>query len=354
VSVTSAPTETPSAPDTQIAPETRRARRRVGLVVSLAVLAVVVVASIAVGAKPIPLPDVLHAFTSFDPSLDNHVIVRDQRVPRTALGLLVGLALGLAGALMQGLTRNPLADPGLLGVSAGAAFAMTLAVALLDIHDPLHYVWFSFLGAIVATVVVYVVASVGRQGGSPVTLALAGVAIGAVLAGLTSTISLLDTETFVAMRIWEAGSLAGRGTEVLAVTAPFVAIGALFAASAARGLNATALGDDLAVALGGNLRRTRIEVILAITLLCGAATAAVGPIWFVGLMVPHVARWIVGPDQRWILFFSALMAPVLLLGSDVLGRVLVRPDEIDAGIVTAFLGGPVLIALIRRSRVMSL
>jgi iron complex transport system permease protein len=348
----SAAVSTTPADDLALGP--RHRRRRVGLALALLALCAVVVLSIAIGAKPIPLHDVIHAFTDYDPQIDNHLIVRDQRVPRTLIGIMVGVALGVAGGLMQGLTRNPLADPGLLGVSAGSAFAMTLAVSFLAVTDPLQYVWFAFLGAIVATLVVYGLAAAGGQAGSPVTLALAGVAIGAVLAGLTSTISLMDTESFLTLRIWEAGSLADRGTDVLAATGPFVALGLLLAASAARGLNATALGDELATALGSNVRRTRLEVVVAVTLLCGAATAAVGPIWFVGLMVPHVARWIVGPDQRWMLAYSALLAPTLMLASDVLGRVVVRPDEIDAGIITAFVGGPVLIALIRRSRMRSL
>ncbi len=315
---------------------------------------ILVLLSLAIGSKPVPLGHVIDALTAYDGRIADHVIVRDQRIPRTVLAILVGLGLGVAGALMQALTRNPLADPGLLGVSAGASFFMTLAVALLPLTTMLGYVWFSFLGAVVATVVVYLLGSAGRTGSSPVTLALAGVAVAAVLSGLTATLTLLDPMTFLTMRVWESGSLAERGWDVIVTTAPFILVGLLLAAFAARGLNAVALGEDLATALGANVRRTRILVLVALTLLCGAATAAVGPIWFVGLMVPHAARWIVGPDQRWILAYTLVLAPVLMLSSDILGRVLVRPDELPAGLVTAFVGAPVLIWLARRSRMSSL
>ena len=344
----------PALVDDDVRPSLRRRRQLFGLLGAVAALGILVLLSLAIGSKPVPLGHVIDALTSYDGRIDDHVIVRDQRIPRTVLAILVGLGLGVAGALMQALTRNPLADPGLLGVSAGASFSMTLAVALLPITTMLGYVWFSFLGAVVATVVVYLLGSAGRTGSSPVTLALAGVAVAAVLSGLTATLALLDPMTFLTMRVWESGSLAERGWDVIGTTAPFLLVGLLLAAGAARGLNAVALGEDLATALGANLRHTKILVVVAVTLLCGAATAAVGPIWFVGLMVPHVARWIVGPDQRWILAYTLVLAPVLMLSSDIVGRVLVRPDELQAGLVTAFIGAPVLIWLSRRRRMSTL
>ena len=349
--VTTTVTAAASAPSSALRSLT--ARRRAGVVVSAAVLALLVVGSIAIGANPLPLEVVWAALQNVDPALPEHLIVVEQRVPRTVLALVVGAALGVAGALMQGMTRNPLADPGLLGVSAGASFAMTLAVALLPITSLFGYIWFAFLGAVVATVAVYLLGT-GRRGANPLTLTLAGVSLGAVLSGLTLSISLLDARTFRSIRVWESGSLADRGWEIIGPVAGFIVVGPLFAAGAARGLNAVALGDDLAVALGADARRTRLCVVIAVTLLCGAATAAMGPAWFVGLMVPHVARWICGPDQRWIIGLCALLGPALILAADVLGRVLVRPDELQAGLVTAFLGAPVLIALVRRSRARAL
>lgn len=329
-------------------------RRRVYGAVAIGVaLVVLVLLSLAIGSKPIPISRVVDVLLNPDGS-DAAVIVLQQRVPRTVVAILVGSALAVAGALMQGLTRNPLADPGLLGVGAGASFSMAIGITLFPGMSMLGLVWCSFIGAIATTIVVYLVGSAGRGGASPLTLTLAGVAIGAVLAGITSTMTILNASTFVTMRFWQSGALDARHWDVIATVAPFILLGLILGGVAARGLNAVALGEDLATALGTNLILTRTAVVVAVTLLCGAATAAVGPIWFVGLMLPHVARWLVGPDHRWILAYTAVMGPVLLLSADVIGRVVVRPDEIPAGIVTAFLGAPVLIVLARRHRASTL
>jgi len=323
------------------------------LLLALGVLTLVLLASIAVGSKDIPISTVLDALFAYDDS-DDHAIIQALRVPRTLMGLTVGIALGMAGALIQALTRNPLADPGILGVNAGAAFFVVLAVGLFGLTSIQSYIWFAFLGAIVTTVLVYAVGSAGRGGATPVRLTLAGVAIGAVLTGISSGITLLDPTTFDRMRQWGAGSLVAPGYETLWAVLPFIVIGLAIAMLVARSLNAVALGDDLAAALGANLMRTRAFVVVATTLLAGAATAAAGPIGFVGLMVPHVARWIVGPDQRWIFLFTAVLAPVLLLTADIAGRLVMRPGELQVGIVTAFVGAPVLILLARRRKVSGL
>ena len=329
------------------------ATRLLWLLVAIGVLVAVLVASIAVGSKDIPVSTVFDALFAYDDS-DDHAIIQALRVPRTLMGLAVGAALGMAGALIQALTRNPLADPGILGVNAGAAFFVVLAVGLFGLTSIQSYIWFAFLGAIVTTVLVYAVGSAGRGGATPVRLTLAGVAIGAVLSGISSGITLLNPSTFDRMRQWGAGSLVAPGYETLWAVLPFIAIGLLVAAIVARPLNAVALGDDLAAALGASIVRTRVLVVVATTLLAGAATAAAGPIGFVGLMVPHVARWIVGPDQRWIFLFTVVLAPILLLTADIVGRVVMRPGELQVGIVTAFIGAPVLIALARRRRVSGL
>jgi len=324
--------------------------RLVGLLVLLGALAIAVALSLAVGAKQIPLPVVWDALTHFNGDLDDHVIIRDLRLPRTVLGLLIGAALGVAGALIQALTRNPLADPGILGVNAGAGFAVTLAVAVTGITSIWGYLWFAFAGALIATVVVYAIGMVGRHGATPIRLTLAGVALAAVLGGISQSITLLRPDVFDQMRFWGAGSLAGRPPETGWVIVGFIAVGLVLGLVAARGLNAMALGDDLARSLGSNLLATRVLVVISVTLLAGAATAAAGPIGFVGLMVPHVVRWFVGPDQRWIIPYTAVGAPVLLLASDVIGRVVAPPGELQVGIVTAFVGAPVLIVLIRRKK----
>jgi iron complex transport system permease protein len=323
------------------------------LVVALGVLVAVVLASIAVGSKDIPLSTVLDALFHYNDS-DDHAIILALRVPRTILGVLVAMALGVSGALIQALTRNPLADPGILGVNAGAAFAVSMGVGVFGITAVNQYIWFAFAGAVAATVLVYAIGSVGRGSATPVRLTLAGIAIGAVLSGVTSGLALLDPVTFDRLRFWGAGSLTAPGFDNIVTIAPFLLLGIGLAVVVARPLNAIALGDDLAAALGANIGRVRTVVVVAVTLLCGAATAVAGPIGFVGLMVPHVARWIVGPDQRWITAFTLVLSPILLLSADILGRVVMRPGELQVGIVTAFVGAPVLILLARRRKVSGL
>lgn len=327
-----------------------RPRRWSWWLLTVAMLAGVCLLSLVVGTKSIPVVDVWASLWG-DKGPPDHVTVTEYRLPRTLLGLLAGIALGVAGCLMQGLTRNPLADPGLLGINAGAAFAITIAVAFFGAGEITSYVWFGVAGAAVVSVVVYRLGTAGRQGADPVRLTLAGVAVTAVLTGLTKGLILLNASAFDSMRQWDSGSLTDRGYDIIGGIAPFIAVGVIAAVIASRSLNAVALGEDLAHALGVHIGRTRLLTAGALTLLCGTATAAVGPITFVGLAVPHIARWIVGPDQRWIVAYSLLLAPMLVLGADVLGRIIIRPDEVPAGLVTAFLGAPVLIWLARRARV---
>ncbi|MFJ5047875.1 FecCD family ABC transporter permease [Streptomyces sp. NPDC098077] len=329
------------------------AGRALGLLLALAVLVLALAASLTVGARSVPLPDVWTALTSPDGS-EHAFIVRELRVPRALLALTAGAALGVSGALIQALTRNPLADPGILGVNAGAGFAVTIGVGFLGLSSINAYLWLSFAGAILVTALVYVIGSAGQGGGTPIRLTLVGVAIGAVLAGISSAITLLNPDAFVKLVGWSAGSLAGRDWPILFTVLPFIGAGLLLALLAARPLNAVALGDDLAQSLGANIVRTRLLVIVSVTLLAGAATAAAGPIGFVGLMVPHVARWFIGPDQRWIIPYTALCSPLLLIVADVIGRVVLSPQELQAGIVTAFIGAPVLILLVRRKKVSGL
>nr|WP_286219402.1 iron chelate uptake ABC transporter family permease subunit [Paraoerskovia sediminicola] len=324
--------------------------RTLGLLVALAVLALVVVASLAIGSRDIPLAVVRDVLLGGSGGSTEATVVLDLRLPRTVTGLTAGLALGLAGAIIQAVTRNPLADPGILGVTSGSAFAVALAVGVVGATAPEQYVWFAFGGALAATVIVYVIGSAGRGGGSPARLTLTGVALGAVLGGITTAMVLADPTRFDVMRAWQSGSLADRGWDGLTTVLPFVLVGVVVALALARPLNAMAMGDDLASSLGANLAVTRTLAVVAVTLLAGGATAIAGPIAFVGLMVPHVARWIVGPDQRWILAYTLVLAPVLLIAADILGRIVARPGEVPAGVVTAFLGAPVLIALVRRSK----
>lgn len=312
-----------------------------------------VLVSIAVGAKGIPLGEVAEVLFHNNGS-EQAAIVRELRLPRTLVGIAVGCALGLAGTLMQAITRNPLADPGLLGVDAGAAAAVVLAISLLGVRGTESYMWFAFAGAAVASVAVYALGSTGRGGATPVRLALAGTAILAALTALIEGVTLLDPRAFDQYRFWSVGSLAGRDLDVLLPVLPFLAIGALIALSLARPLNAVALGDDAGRALGAHIGRTRVLTAIAIILLCGGATAVAGPIAFVGLAIPHAVRAVTGPDLRWVLPYSMVAGAVLLLSADVLGRVVVRPGELQVGIVTALLGAPIFIALVRRRRIAQL
>jgi iron complex transport system permease protein len=271
------------------------------LLAAVVVLAVLAGASLAIGARGLSLGTVWQALTAFDPANGDHAVVH-ARFPRTVLGLLAGGALGLAGAAMQGVARNPLADPGIMGVNAGAALAVVTGIYVFGVGSLSGYIWFAFVGAGAAAVVVYLIASLGRDGATPVKLALAGAA-GALIVLLTGRI-----------------------------------------------LNSLALGDDIARGLGQRVGLARAVTALGIVLLCGSATALAGPIGFVGLVIPHAVRFLTGPDYRWILPFSLVLAPVLLLGADIIGRVVLLPGEVPAGIMTALIGAPVFVWLIRHGK----
>lgn len=329
-----------------------RRRLTAGLALVLLTLVAAVVLSIMVGSSFVPPGDVWHALTTPDGSAA-HRVISELRVPRTIAGLTVGVCLGMAGAIIQAFTRNPLGDPGILGIDAGAAFFVAIGVAL-GAAAPTAYLTWAIVGGLVATVAVTLIGLTGRRTIDPLTMTLAGVALGAVLLGMTTAMTLTDPVTFARLRGWSAGSFVERGYEVLLPAAPFVVVGIAIAAVSARSFNAIGLGDDLATALGTRVVRTRMLSVLAVTLLAGAATAIAGPIAFVGLMAPHVARWIVGPDHRRILALSAAIAPVVLLTSDVIGRVALWPGEVPVGIVTAFVGAPVLIHLVRRAKASAL
>ncbi|MFE9170227.1 FecCD family ABC transporter permease [Streptomyces kebangsaanensis] len=328
------------------APPRRAAVRSLGLLVSAAILVLVALASIAIGAKELSLAQVWHGL--FQDSGTYGDVVVGERLSRTVLGLLAGAALGLAGAVLQALTRNPLADPGILGINAGASAAVVTAITFLGVTSLSGYVWFAFLGAAAVGALVWFLG--GSRSATPVRLALAGTAISAALYGYLQAVMIMDGAALGRMRFWTVGSLASATDATIVQVLPFFAAGTVLALLLARPLNAMAMGDDTARALGAHLNRTRALAMLAATVLCGAATAACGPIVFVGLMIPHVVRSFTGPDLRWILPYATLLSPVLLLGADVVGRIVARPAEIQVGIVTAIIGGPVFILLVRRRR----
>lgn len=315
----------------------------------LGLLVVVTFLSLAVGVRPVAVSTVLEALVHPAAGDNDHTVVRDLRVPRTVLGLVAGAALALAGAIMQGLTRNPLADPGLLGVNAGASLFVVLGITWFGVTAASGQIWFAFVGAAAATVVVYIVGS-GRAGPSPVSLTLAGSAVTAAVTSVITLVLLGNLDTLNQFRFWSVGSLVGRDLDALAALAPFLVVGLVLALSLGRALNVLALGDDMASGLGQNVALSRIVAAVAIVVLCGSATSLAGPIVFVGLVVPHLARRIAGPDYRWILVLSLIIGPILLVAADTIGRLVVQPGELEAGLVVAFLGAPVMVALVRATR----
>jgi iron-siderophore transport system permease protein len=328
----------------------QRRRRLLGLVWLAVLLLVVTAASLAVGARALAPAEVWHGLfggTSADQRLTEiTLIVRTLRVPRTVLALGAGVALGVAGALIQGHTRNPIADTGLLGVNSGASFAVVLAVYLFGFEDPFQYVWFAFAGAAVAGVVVFGLASIGRGAGNPLTLALAGQGVTVFLASMTTAVALSDKASLDALRFWNAGSVSGVGFDVIGVTGVFVVVGLVLALLNLPTINLLNLGDDVARGLGVNIALGRTVGVVAITLLAGAATAACGPIAFLGLMVAHLARSLTGPDYRWLVPYSGLLGALVLLSCDIVGRLVVRPGELQAGLVVALVGAPFFAVLV--------
>ncbi|WP_433571702.1 FecCD family ABC transporter permease [Streptomyces sp. CA-251247] len=325
--------------------------RRIGwTAAAVAALLFAILLSLAVGARAIAPTAVLDALLHGGHS-DDAEVVRQLRVPRTLIALMVGAALALAGTVLQGITRNPIADPGILGISQGASVGVVLAIAFAGIHTLTGYVWFAFAGAALASIAVYAIAASGRGGTTPVKLALGGAAINALLVSVTMAVLTTKAATLEEFRFWQVGSVAGRDAEVVGQVWPFLLVGTVMVVSVARGLDALALGEDVAKGLGQNVATVRIVGGVGATVLTGVAVAAAGPIAFVGLAVPHIARAIVGGDHRRLLPMAALIGPVMLLVSDVIGRIVFPPGEIPAGVMTALIGVPFLVALVRRKAV---
>ncbi|WP_420361881.1 iron chelate uptake ABC transporter family permease subunit [Curtobacterium aetherium] len=317
------------------------------VVLAVVVLLVACALSIAVGSRPIPLAVVLDTLTH--PGRDDEVglIVLGNRLPRTVVGLLAGAALGVAGAVMQGVTRNPLADPSILGVNAGAALAVVVGIAVLGVSGTAAYLPFAFVGAALAALLVYGIAAVARGGLTPVGLALSGAVTAAALGSVTTAVLVTNASLLDQLRFWQVGALAGKDLGTAGVIVAPVVVGLAIAVGLGRSLNTLALGDELAASLGQRVVLVRAVGAVVTVLLAGSAVAAAGPIAFVGLAVPHAVRRLSGPDHRWTILLSALVAPALLLVADVVGRVVAYPGELQVGIVTALIGAPVFIALVR-------
>lgn len=342
--------------------DARRASRLLWFAAASALLLIACVGSLIVGSNPVSPSTVWTVLVTPDDSAAS-TVVNDLRLPRTVVAVAVGAALALAGALMQALTRNPLADPGILGVNAGASLAVVLGVVLGVGTGLSSYVWCAFAGAAVAGAGVYLLAGTGAGGGgagggagsaSPARLALAGVTVSAALAAVTEAVILSDQRAFNEFRFWVAGSFEGRGWDVLVSVGPFLLVGAVLALALGPALNALSMGEETGKALGVRPGRVRFAALVAVTLLAGGATAAAGPIGFVGLAAPMLARAWVGHDHRWVAGLSLLLGPVWVLSADMLARVVIAPEETQVGVVAALVGAPLFVAVVRRGRVASL
>ena len=333
----------------------KKARRRLaGLLALCGLVLACMLFGVVAGARPIPLATTWQAIVHFDPANSDHLLVRYVRIPRTLLAVVVGAGLGTAGAILQALTRNPLSDPGILGINAGAAVAIATAIALFGVSDVSAYMGFGLLGAGVAGTAVYLLGNLNRNG-AEVRIVLAGAALTVVLLSLAQIVLVnSDEHVFDQFRHWSVGSLQGRGYAVLYPVLVLTSVGLLIALSLAKALDTAALGTDLARALGGDPRRIWGLSALAVIMLSGAATAAAGPIGFVGLTAPHIARLITGPGHRWLLPYAMAIAALLTVGADALGRVIAPPGEVGVGIMVALMGGPFFITLVRRHQVSKL
>lgn len=347
-----------------LAPQRRAPLRKGGarrcavvLVGAIAAVVVSIALSLAFGSRPVSLDEVASGITSWftgQTPTEIGAIAVQSRIPRTILALLAGAALALSGALMQAITRNPLADPGILGVNTGAALLVVCGIAFFGITGAFGQLTLALVGAALTALFVYFIGSIGPGGTTPIKLALAGAATTAALSSLVAAILIPRQSVLNDFRFWQVGNVGRAEWDTMAVIAPVLIVGTLIALVCAPALNALALGDDVAVGLGIRVGRTRLIAAVAGVALCAAVTAVAGPIGFVGLMVPHVVRLLVGTDQRWLLPLSALGGAVLLTLADTIGRVIGNPSEVEAGIVTAFLGAPILIVIARSTRMRAL
>lgn len=314
--------------------------------VGVGVLVFCLLASVRFGAAEIGTGDVISSFTDYDGSTDD-LIIRTLRVPRAIIAALVGASLGVAGAIMQGMTRNPLAEPGVLGINAGAALAVVASVFLLEASSLSTYALFAFVGGGITMTVVYSLGSMGRAGMTPIKLVVAGAALNALLVSLTTAILILSQRTLDEIRFWLAGSVAGRDLNLLLQVLPYIAVGLLLALALSRQLTALTLGEDVATGLGQKTAWTKFGAAVAVILLAGSSVAIAGPILFVGLIIPHVVRFFVGVDYRWILPYAVVFGAILLVSADIAARVVLRPQELPVGVMTALVGGPFFIYLAR-------
>ncbi len=323
------------------------------LVSSMFILLMCILASLAFGARFVNFPDVIDILIHSKKTSLIEIVVHE-RIPRTVFGIIAGAALGVSGTLMQAITRNPIADPSILGVNTGASLFVVSGMAFLHIGSLSQYIWLALIGAAVTSLFVYGIGSLGYGGATPIKLALAGAATSAALSSVVSAVILPRTEVMNAFRFWQVGSISGATWEGIYTVLPFLMVGLLLGLLVSPALDALALGEDVATGLGVRTGTIRLMGALSGVLLCGATTAIAGPIGFIGLMVPHAMRLICGPNLRLVIPMSAMGGAILLTISDVLGRLIGSPGELESGIVTSFLGAPILIIIAMRAKVRTL
>lgn len=345
-------TVTPTAVSTAARLRRSTRVRFLWMLTALAIVVILMIASTMIGSRNVGLDDVWAAYGGSATGFDQAAVAK--RIPRTLLAVCVGAALGVSGAVMQGVTRNPLANPGILGVNTGASLAVVIGIAFFGLSTAEDYIWFAIAGAAVTAVFVYAIGSLGRQGATPLKLALAGAATAAALSSFISAVVLPRGDIADLARDWQIGGVGGVTMDSVLLIVPFLIGGFLVSVWCGPGLNALALGDELAAGLGQHVGLTRALSAAGAVVLCGAATAVAGPIGFLGLVIPHACRLLIGVDHRWLLPFSAVTGAGLLTASDILGRIVARPAELDVGILTALIGAPFFIAIVRRQKVRSL
>jgi iron complex transport system permease protein len=315
-----------------------------GLVLGLCVLLICLVYSVTLGAADIPLNKILASFIAFDGSYE-HLVIQTVRLPRVIIAILVGSALAVSGALMQGLTRNPLADPGILGIESGAALAVVATIFIFGSSSLSVLTIVAFLGAGVTATLVYFLGSLGRGGATPLNLTVAGAALTALISSLTTSILIVSQRTLQEIRFWLAGSLAGRDTDILLQALPFVITGLVVAFALGRQITTMSLGEDVAKGLGQKTAWVKIVTAISVVLLAGSSVALAGPIGFIGLIVPHIVKFYIKADYRWILPYSAVLGAILLLLADIAARLLLKPQELPVGVMTALIGAPFFVYL---------
>jgi iron complex transport system permease protein len=322
-------------------------RKITGLFLGVAFFLLSIFASIVLGYTDITIPMVIEAYTQFN-GTNEHIIIQNERMPRALIAAAVGASLAIAGTLMQALTKNPLASPGIFGVNAGAGFFIVVAVSLFSISSMKHFIWIAFLGAAIAAFTVYFLGSLGREGLTPMKLTLAGAAMAALFASFTQGLLVLDEKALEEVLFWLAGSVQGRKLEFLMTVLPYLSVAWIGSLLIARPINVLTMGDDVATGLGQRTGIVKLSAAILVILLAGGSVAIAGPIGFIGIVVPHIARALVGIDHRWVIPYCAILGGILLILADVSARYVIMPQEVPVGVMTAIIGTPFFVYIARR------